>query len=211
MPDFAKAGATYITFHPEYERARRPHHRPGSASTAASPAWCSTCDAARLARLHARPDRHGVLMSVNPGFGGCGLHQRAAEDQARALSPRAAARSGPEVDPVASEKPDNIRTVAAAGAVTFVAGSGDLRQQGTAATITQMRSEIAAAAPSAGSPQAPGASRPETTRAAEGRRRVINAPPAGTGTPIRRRRHHHRPVVIVHRRRRGLAATTPPS
>ena len=28
VPDFAKAGATYISFHPEASRARRPHHRP---------------------------------------------------------------------------------------------------------------------------------------------------------------------------------------
>ena len=41
IPDFAAAGATYITFHPEASPSHRPHHRPDSKNTAARPAWCS--------------------------------------------------------------------------------------------------------------------------------------------------------------------------
>ncbi len=42
IPDFAKAGATYITFHPEAFGAHRPHACNWCATRAANAVWCST-------------------------------------------------------------------------------------------------------------------------------------------------------------------------
>jgi len=147
VPDFAKAGATYITFHPEASEhvdrtiglIREHGCKPGLVFNPATPLdWLDyTLDRIDMV----------LLMSVNPGFGGQafipGVLPKIAQARARIAASGREIRL--EVD--GGIKPDNIRAVAAAGADTFVAGSAIFGSKDYAATITQMRSEIAAAAP----------------------------------------------------------------
>ena len=147
VPDFAKAGATYITFHPEASEhvdrtiglIREHGCKPGLVFNPATPLdWLDyTLDRIDMV----------LLMSVNPGFGGQafipGVLPKIAQARARIAASGREIRL--EVD--GGIKPDNIRAVAAAGADTFVAGSAIFDSKDYAATITQMRSEIAAAAP----------------------------------------------------------------
>ena len=147
VPDSAKAGATYITFHPEASEhvdrtiglIREHGCKPGLVFNPATPLdWLDyTLDRIDMV----------LLMSVNPGFGGQafipGVLPKIAQARARIAASGREIRL--EVD--GGIKPDNIRAVAAAGADTFVAGSAIFGSKDYAATITQMRSEIAAAAP----------------------------------------------------------------
>ena len=145
VPDFAAAGATWITFHPEASEhvdrtlglIREHGCRPGLVLNPATP----------LAYLDHVMDKVDMilLMSVNPGFGG-------QKFIASALGKLAAVRdriraSGREIrlEIDGGVKVDNIRAIARAGADTFVAGSAIFGAQDYAATIRQMRAEIAAA------------------------------------------------------------------
>ena len=145
VPDFAKAGATYITFHPEASEhvdrtiglIREHGCRPGLVFNPATPLdWLDyTLDKIDLV----------LLMSVNPGFGGQafipGVLPKIAQARARIAASGREIRL--EVD--GGIKPDNVRAVAAAGADTFVAGSAIFGSKDYAATIAQMRREIAVA------------------------------------------------------------------
>lgn len=147
VPDFARAGATYITFHPEASEhvdrtiglIREHGCRPGLVFNPATPLdWLDyTLDKIDMV----------LLMSVNPGFGGQafipGMLPKIAQARARIATSGRDIRL--EVD--GGIKPDNVRAVAAAGADTFVAGSAIFGSKDYAATIAQMRREIAAAAP----------------------------------------------------------------
>ena len=143
VPDFAKAGATYISFHPEASRhvdrtiqlIRDSGCRPGIVLNPASPLdWLDwTLEQIDLV----------LLMSVNPGFGG-------QQFIAAALPKLAAVRR--RIDACGREvrleidggvKVDNIGAIAAAGADTFVAGSAIFGARDYRATIAAMRSEIA--------------------------------------------------------------------
>jgi len=148
VPDFAEAGATTISFHPE---ASRHVHRtiqlirahgcgPGLVLNPASPLelldW--VLDDVDLV----------MLMSVNPGFGGQGFIPSTL-DKLRALRAMIDRTGRPirlEVD--GGVKADNIGEIAAAGADTFVAGSAIFREPRTreayAATIAAMRQAVAA-------------------------------------------------------------------
>ncbi|MCU0760407.1 MAG: ribulose-phosphate 3-epimerase [Steroidobacteraceae bacterium] len=142
VPDFAKAGATYITFHPEASEhvdrtiglIREHGCRPGLVFNPATPLdWLDyTIDALDMI----------LLMSVNPGFGGQafipGVLPKIAQARARIAASGRAIRL--EVD--GGIKPDNIGAVAAAGADTFVAGSAIFGSGDYAATIARMRREI---------------------------------------------------------------------
>jgi ribulose-phosphate 3-epimerase len=141
--DFAEAGATWISFHPEASRhvdrtiqlIRSAGCRPGIVLNPATPlSWLDhTLDAIDLL----------LLMSVNPGFGG----QQFIES---VLGKLAAARRRIDAGgrPVRLEidggvKQDNIGAVARAGADTFVAGSAIFGAKDYAATIRAMRAAIA--------------------------------------------------------------------
>ena len=142
VPDFAKAGATYITFHPEASEhvdrtislIREHGCRPGLVFNPATPLdWLDyTIDKIDMV----------LLMSVNPGFGGQafipGVLPKIAQARARIAASGREIRL--EVD--GGIKPDNVRAVAAAGADTFVAGSAIFGSKDYAATITQMRRHI---------------------------------------------------------------------
>lgn len=144
VPDFAKAGATYITFHPEatqhidrtIELIRENGCKPGLVFNPATP----------LNHLDHVIDKIDMilLMSVNPGFGGQKFIPGALP-KLRAARQRIQA-SGREIrlEIDGGVKVDNIGAIAAAGADTFVAGSAIFGAKDYAATIRQMRAEIAA-------------------------------------------------------------------
>ena len=145
IADFAKAGATWISFHPEasdhIDRSialiRELGCKPGLVLNPATPlSWLD----------HTLPQLDLVLlMSVNPGFGGQAFIP-ATLDKIRAVRERIEASGRPvrlEVD--GGIKVDNIGAVAAAGADTFVAGSAIFGSRDYAATVRAMRSAIAAA------------------------------------------------------------------
>ena len=144
IPDFAKAGADYITFHPE--ASTHVHRTIGLIHDHGCKAGLVLNPATPLDWLeYVIGDLDMVLlMSVNPGFGG----QKFIESS---LAKLRAARS--MIDAVDREirleidggvKVDNIRRIAEAGADTFVAGSAIFGSDDYAATIAKMKSEIAA-------------------------------------------------------------------
>jgi ribulose-phosphate 3-epimerase len=142
VPEFADAGATWISFHPEASRhvdrtiqlIRDSDCRPGIVLNPATPmSWLDhTLDAVDLV----------LLMSVNPGFGG----QKFIEpvigklEEARKRIDAGGREVRLEVD--GGVKQDNIGRIARAGADTFVAGSAIFGTKDYAATIRAMRAEI---------------------------------------------------------------------
>lgn len=142
IPDFAKAGASIITFHPEasehIDRTLQLIHEQGcQAGLVLNPAT-------PLHYLDFVMDKLDVilLMSVNPGFGGQQFIP-ATLDKLRLVKQKIA-ESGRnirlEVD--GGVKVDNIRQIAAAGADMFVAGSAIFGQPDYAAVIDRMREEL---------------------------------------------------------------------
>jgi ribulose-phosphate 3-epimerase len=123
IPDFAKAGATYITFHPEASEhidrslslVRECGCKSGLVFNPATP----------LDYLKYVMDKVDMvlLMSVNPGFGGQKFIPATLDKlrEARRLIDESGYDIRLEID--GGVKTDNIREVAAAGADTFVAGS----------------------------------------------------------------------------------------
>lgn len=142
IPDFAQAGATWITFHPEasehvdrtLELIREHGCRPGLVfNPATSLSWLD----------HVLDKLDMVLiMSVNPGFGGQKFIP-AALQKLRAARERIRA-SGREIrlEIDGGVKADNIEAIARAGADTFVAGSAIFGSKDYAATIAAMRAGI---------------------------------------------------------------------
>jgi ribulose-phosphate 3-epimerase len=142
VPDFAKAGATWITFHPEASEhvdrtiglIREHGCRPGLVLNPATPVnW--------LDHVLDKIDMV-LLMSVNPGFGGQSFIPSVLPKIAtvRELIDRSGREIRLEVD--GGVKVDNIGAVAAAGADTFVAGSAIFGSKDYRATIAAMREEI---------------------------------------------------------------------
>ncbi|MBK6596394.1 MAG: ribulose-phosphate 3-epimerase [Proteobacteria bacterium] len=145
VADFAAAGATYISFHPEASRhvdrtiglIREHGCKPGLVLNPATSLDCLDYTLAELDLV--------LVMSVNPGFAGQSFIP-AALDKLRAVRQRITALGREvrlEID--GGVRPENIRAIAAAGADTFVAGSAIFGSKDYGATIKQMRAEIAAA------------------------------------------------------------------
>ena len=123
IPDFAKAGATYITFHPEasehidrsLQLIRESGCKSGLVFNPATP----------LSYLDYVLDKVDMvlLMSVNPGFGGQAFIPATLDKlrQARKIIDESGLDIRLEID--GGVKVDNIREIAEAGADTFVAGS----------------------------------------------------------------------------------------
>jgi len=142
VPDFAKAGATWISFHPEasdhVDRTigliREHGCRPGLVLNPATPIhWLDhVLDKLDLV----------LLMSVNPGFGGQSFIPGVLPkiERVRELIDRAGREVRLEVD--GGVKVDNIEAIAAAGADTFVAGSAIFGTRDYQATIRAMREQI---------------------------------------------------------------------
>ncbi len=142
IPDFAKAGATYITFHPE--ASHHVHWTLGLIRDQGCKAGLVFNPATPLTWLeHVIEDLDMVLvMSVNPGFGGQTFIESALDKlrQARQMIDDSGRDIRLEID--GGVKVDNIGEIAAAGADTFVAGSAIFGTDNYAATIGAMRSEI---------------------------------------------------------------------
>jgi ribulose-phosphate 3-epimerase len=145
IPDFAAAGAAYISIHPEatehvdrsLQLIREHGCKSGLVLNPATPLhWLDhVLDKVDLV----------LLMSVNPGFGGQEFIESTLAKIAavRKLIDRAGRAIRLEVD--GGVKVSNIRKIAAAGADTFVAGSAIFGAPDYRATIAAMRAEIAAA------------------------------------------------------------------
>ena len=142
IPDFAKAGANYVTFHPEASRhvdrtlamIRDEGMKAGLVFNPATPlSW--------LDHVLDKVDMV-LLMSVNPGFGGQKFIPSALDKlrEARNIIDNSGLEIRLEID--GGVKVDNIGEIAAAGADTFVAGSAIFGSDDYAATIAAMRSEI---------------------------------------------------------------------
>jgi ribulose-phosphate 3-epimerase len=145
IPDFAKAGASYITFHPE--ASTHVHRTLGLIREQGAKAGLVFNPATPLSWLeHVLEDLDMVLlMSVNPGFGGQKFidSSLAKLREARRIIDESGLPVRLEID--GGVKTGNIREIAAAGADTFVAGSAIFGSDDYAATIAEMKSEIAAA------------------------------------------------------------------
>ena len=143
--DFAEAGATYISFHPEasehvdrtLQLIRDGGCKSGLVFNPATPlSWLEhVIDKVDLV----------LLMSVNPGFGGQSFIESTLTklEAARKLIDDSGQAIRLEVD--GGVKVNNIGRIAAAGADTFVAGSAIFGSDDYRATIAEMREEIAAA------------------------------------------------------------------
>ncbi len=144
VPDFAKAGASLISFHPE--ASEHVHRTLGLIKESGCQAGLVLNPATPLSCLdHVLGELDLILiMSVNPGFGGQRFIDGALE-KLRAVRERIDASGRAirlQVD--GGVKADNIGAIAAAGADTFVAGSAIFGSEDYAATIARMRAEIAA-------------------------------------------------------------------
>jgi ribulose-phosphate 3-epimerase len=145
IPDFAKAGASIISFHPE--ASEHVDRTLGLIRDSGCKAGLVFNPATPLVYLDHVMDKVDLvlIMSVNPGFGGQSFI-RSALDKIRAVRARIDASGRDiwlEVD--GGIKVDNIREVARAGADTFVAGSAIFGAPDYAATIQAMRDQLAQA------------------------------------------------------------------
>jgi ribulose-phosphate 3-epimerase len=145
IPDFANAGASYITFHPE--ASMHVHRTIGLIHDCGCKAGLVFNPATPLTWLdYVLDDLDMVLlMSVNPGFGGQKFIDSALDKLRRARQLIEASGKAIRLEIDGGVKTGNIREIAAAGADTFVAGSAIFGSDDYAATIAKMKAEIAAA------------------------------------------------------------------
>jgi ribulose-phosphate 3-epimerase len=143
VPDFATAGATYITFHPEASEhvdrtialIREHGCKPGLVFNPATPLDWLDYTLEHIDMV--------LVMSVNPGFAGQSFIPGALRKLADVR--RRISASGREVrlEIDGGVKVDNVAEIARAGADTFVAGSAVFTSSDYGATIRAMRAEIA--------------------------------------------------------------------
>ena len=143
VPDFAKAGASIISFHPE--ASEHVHRTIQLIKASGCKAGLVFNPATPLDVLdYVLDDLDLVLiMSVNPGFGGQSFIPGAREKlrRVRAMIDRSGRDIRLEVD--GGVKADNIAEIAAAGADTFVAGSAIFNAPDYADVIRRMRAAVA--------------------------------------------------------------------
>ena len=142
IPDFAKAGANIISFHPE--ASDHVDRTIGLIKECGCKAGMVFNPATPLSWLDYTLDKLDLvlIMSVNPGFGGQKFIP-AALGKLRAVRERIQ-KCGREVwlEVDGGVKVDNIAEIARAGADTFVAGSAIFGTKDYKATITAMRTEL---------------------------------------------------------------------
>ena len=146
IPEFAKAGATYITFHPEAsEHVDRTLQLIKDNGCKAGLVFNPATPLDYLQYVIDKIDMV-LLMSVNPGFGGQSFIPSALRklQDARRLIDESGLPVRLEID--GGVKVDNIAEIAAAGADTFVAGSAIFGSKDYAATIHEMWRELQTAA-----------------------------------------------------------------
>src|SRR5882757_8116766 len=142
IPDFAEAGATFISFHPEASEhidrtiglIREHGCKPGLVFNPATPLDYLDYTLEKLDLV--------LLMSVNPGFGGQKFIPSALAKLAQARKRIEASGRPVRLEIDGGVKVDNIGAIARAGADTFVAGSAIFGSKDYAATIKAMRKEI---------------------------------------------------------------------
>ncbi|MBV8974008.1 MAG: ribulose-phosphate 3-epimerase [Sinobacteraceae bacterium] len=149
VPDFAAAGATYITFHPEASEhidrtiglIREHGCCPGLVFNPATPLdyLDYTLDLIDMV----------LIMSVNPGFAGQQFIPMSLRKLADARARIAASGREVRLEVDGGIKVSNIRAAAQAGADTFVAGSAIFGSPDYAQTIREMRAQIEGAASAA--------------------------------------------------------------
>lgn len=142
IEDFAKAGASYITFHPEatqhidrsLQLVKDAGCKAGLVFNPATPLDAASYVMDKLDMI--------LLMSVNPGFGGQSFIPTTLSklSEARELINSTGRDIQLEVDGGVNIK--NIRDIAEAGADTFVAGSAIFNQDDYKKVIDEMRSEL---------------------------------------------------------------------
>ena len=142
IKDFATAGATYITFHPEasthihrsLELIRSLGCKSGLVFSPGTPLNC-------LEHLIEEIDMI-LIMSVNPGFGGQSFIKSSLDkiSASREIISESGKDIRLEVD--GGVKIDNIAEIASAGADTFVAGSAIFGSENYQKTISSMKEEI---------------------------------------------------------------------
>ncbi|MAD89213.1 MAG: ribulose-phosphate 3-epimerase [Pseudoalteromonas sp.] len=143
IPEFAKAGASIITFHPEASEhidrtislIKEHGCKAGLVFNPATP----------LHYLDYVMDKLDVilLMSVNPGFGGQSFIPQTLDKLKQVRERIDASGHDIRLEIDGGVKVDNIAEIAAAGADMFVAGSAIFNQPDYAEVITQMREELA--------------------------------------------------------------------
>ena len=142
IPDFAAAGATYISFHPEATEhvdrtiglIREHGCKPGLVFNPATPLDYLDYTLEKLDLV--------LLMSVNPGFGGQKFIPTALRKLREARERIDASGRNVRLEIDGGVKVDNIGEIARAGADMFVAGSAIFGSKDYAATIKAMRKEI---------------------------------------------------------------------
>ncbi|MDD2237478.1 MAG: ribulose-phosphate 3-epimerase [Kiritimatiellae bacterium] len=142
IPSFAKAGATYISFHPEatdhvdrtINMIREHGAKPGLAFNPATPLDALNYTLHKLDLV--------LIMSVNPGFGGQAFIPEMLQkiSEVRTMIEKSGKPIRLEVD--GGINADNIRDVMEAGADTFVAGSAIFSATDYTAVINQMRQKM---------------------------------------------------------------------
>jgi ribulose-phosphate 3-epimerase len=145
VPDFASAGASYISFHPEgtdhidrtIDLIREHGCRPGLVFNPATPLDFLDYTLDKLDMV--------LIMSVNPGFGGQKFIPSALRKLAAARQRIDALGKQIRLEIDGGVKVDNIAEIARAGADTFVAGSAIFGSGDYGQTIRAMRAHIEAA------------------------------------------------------------------
>jgi ribulose-phosphate 3-epimerase len=145
VPDFASAGASYISFHPEgtdhidrtIDLIREHGCRPGLVFNPATPLDFLDYTLDKLDMV--------LIMSVNPGFGGQKFIPSALRKLAAARQRIDALGKQIRLEIDGGVKVDNIGGIARAGADTFVAGSAIFGSGDYGQTIRAMRAHIEAA------------------------------------------------------------------
>jgi ribulose-phosphate 3-epimerase len=144
VPDFAKAGASYISFHPEatehvdrtIQLIRDSGCKPGLVFNPATPLNWLDYVIEKIDLI--------LIMSVNPGFGGQKFIPQALQKVAQARARIEAAGRDIRLEIDGGVKVDNAAAIAGAGADTFVSGSGIFGSADYASTIKAMRAQIEA-------------------------------------------------------------------
>jgi ribulose-phosphate 3-epimerase len=143
IPDFAKAGANIISFHPE--ASEHVDRTIALIKDQGCKAGLVLNPATPLSHLEHVIDKLDLVlvMSVNPGFGGQKFIPQALKKLAAVKSRIEAAGRDIWLEVDGGVKVDNIAEIARAGADTFVAGSAIFGTKDYKATIGAMRAELA--------------------------------------------------------------------
>ena len=142
VPEFARAGASYISFHPEATRhvdrtiqlIRDSGCKPGLVFNPATPLNWLDYVIEKIDLI--------LVMSVNPGFAGQKFIPEALHKLAEARARIDAAKRDIRLEIDGGVKVDNAAAMAGAGADTFVSGSGIFGSADYAGTIKAMRAQI---------------------------------------------------------------------